>query len=199
MEVFLPHESAPASVAMASAVRGTVLLSSLRGLQTRGLYARYLEVLPKEHHDAVLSLTAASWQPIELAIAHYRACEALSLDRLTIEQIGRESGLFVNSTVLGAVARVSRSAGVTPWLPLENSHKLRSRTWVGSSIAVYKIGPKEACFEWIQLPVAQFAYMRIAFGGFAAAIGGLFSNMMIVKDMQPDSRSTRLRYKMSWA
>jgi hypothetical protein len=183
---------------MASEVRGTVLLGSLRALRARGLYEPYLQVLPTIHHGAIAALTAASWQPIDLAMAHYKACDALGLDRATTEAIGRESGLFVNATLLNVVSRVSRSAGVTPWFALENAHKLRARTWVGSSICVYKLGPKEARFEWIQLPVAQFSYMRVAFGAFAAAIGGLFTNLMVVKDTQPDSRTNKVSYKMSW-
>lgn len=197
-EVFLPHIGKPADVPLASAVRGTVLLGSLRGIREQGLYQRYLERLPAKHHEAITALTAASWLPAELAVAHYNACDELALDRSTIEEIGRASGLFVNRTVLTVVARVSREAGTTPWFALSNAHTLCTRTWIGSSIAVYKLGPKEARFEWIQLPVAHIPYMRQAFGAFAAAIGGLFTRVMLVKDLEPQARGRTVSYRMSW-
>lgn len=198
-EVFLPHAATPDRVPMASSVRGTVLLGSVRGLRTRGLYDRYLEMLEPKWHETIASLTAGTWLPIDLAMAHYAACDALKLDRDTIEAIGRESGLFVNGTVLSAVAKISATAGVTPWFPLSNAHKLQTRTWVGSSIAIYKLGPKEARFEWIQLPVARFAYMRAGFAAFAGAIGGLFTSKMVVRDMDLIPRSSVVTYRMSWA
>ena len=198
-EVFLPHVAPVDQVPLASAVRGTVILGSVRGLRARGLYERYLEKLDPKYHDAITSLTAATWLPIDLGMAHYQACDAIGLDSATIDAIGRESGLFVNGTVLATVAKISASAGVTPWFPLSNAHKLQARTWVGSSIAIYKLGPKEARFEWIQLPVARFPYMRAGFAAFAAAIGGLFTKTMIVKDTDSRPRPSVVSYRMSWA
>lgn len=197
-EVFLPHETTPRDVPLATQVRGTVLLGSLRSLRARGFGDRYLSLVDPRHRETLVALTAATWLPIEVAIAHYEACEALQLDRATIEAVGAEAGLFVNQTVQSVVARVSREVGVTPWFALGNAHKFRARTWVGSSIAIYKLGPKDARFEWIQFPIARIPYVRVAFGAFAGAIGGLFARTMVVRDLLPGSRKPTLSYRLSW-
>ncbi len=194
--VFLPHVSS--DVLLAKSVRGTVIHGSLSSLRKRGYAERYQLLLDPRHRQAIAELAAASWLPIEVAIAHYRACDALNLGRVTIEEIGRETGLFVNQVVLSLVSRVSREAGATPWLPLSQAHKFLSRTWVGSSIAVYEIGPKEARLEWVQLPIATIPYARVAIGGFLGGIGGLFTTAMYVKDLAPTTTRPILTYNMSW-
>jgi len=179
--VFLPHVSS--DVLLAKSVRGTVIHGSLSSLRKRGYAERYQLLLDPRHRQAISELAAASWLPIEVAIAHYRACDALNLGRVTIEEIGRETGLFVNQVVLSS---------------LSQAHKFLSRTWVGSSIAVYEIGPKEARLEWVQLPIATIPYARVAIGGFLGGIGGLFTTAMYVKDLAPTTTRPILTYKMSW-
>lgn len=197
-ETVLAHTHPPGEVPLATQVRGTVLLGSLRSLRARALGDRYLALLEPGHREVIASLTAATWLPVEVALAHYRACEALELDRDTIEAIGRESGLFVNQTVRSIVSGISREVGVTPWFALGNAQKFRARTWVGGSIAVYKLGPKDARFEWIQFPIAHIPYVRVALGAFAGAIGGLFARSMFVRDLQPHARGSTLNYRLSW-
>src|SRR4051812_48379355 len=59
--------------------RSTWLASSLRSLRERGLIDAYVQHLPREHHEAILSSVAGTWLPIATGMAHYRACDALSL------------------------------------------------------------------------------------------------------------------------
>lgn len=197
-EIVLAHTHSPDEVPLATQVRGTVLLGSLRSLRARGLGDRYLAHVDPRHREAIESLTAATWLPVEVALAHYQACDALELDRATVEAIGRESGLFVNQTVRTIVSGISREVGVTPWFALGNAQKFRARTWIGGSISVVKLGPKDARFEWIQFPIAHIPYVRVAVGAFAGAIGGLFARSMFVRDVQPHARGTTLTYRLSW-
>jgi hypothetical protein len=174
-----------------------VLLASLRGLRAHGQHERYMAALDPRYHGDIASLTAPTWLPMDLALAHYRACDSLDLPRDVIEAIGGESGVFINQTVLSVVARLSKGSGVDPWFALANSNKLCARTWVGGSFSVTKIGPKEAHLEWIQQPVARIPYFRTAFGAFTRKICGLFADVMYVREL-PHHSATELGYRMSW-
>jgi hypothetical protein len=197
-EIFLEHVVPRARVSMASQVRGTVLLSSLRGLRAHGQHERYMDLLETRYRDDIASLTAPTWFPLDLARAHYDACERLDLDKPTIEAIGAEAGAFTSQTVLNVVVKLSKTSGVSPWFALSNSNKLVARTWMGSSIAIYKLGPKEARLEWIQQPMARFPYFRTAFGAFASAISANFAQMMFVRELAKSSTDTEVSYRVSW-
>ena len=197
-EVFLPHNAPRERVPMATSVRGTVLLSSLRGLRKHGQFERYMELLDPKHRDDIIALTAPTWFPLDLAVAHYDACERLALDKATIDAIGADAGSFTSQTVLEVVVKLSKKSGVSAWYALSNSNKLVARTWIGSSIAVYKVGPKEARLEWIQQPLARYSYFRTAFGAFTASVAGHFAQAMFVREIAKLVKETEVSYRVSW-
>jgi hypothetical protein len=197
-ELVLPHVLPRERVPLASQVRGTVVLASLRGLRSRGHGERYMAMLDPKYHPVVESLTAGIWLPMDFALAHYDTCEALALDRQTIEDIGAESGRFINQTVLTVMAKLSTESGVTPWFVLGYANKLAARTWVGSSLALWKRGPKEARLEWIQQPVARVPYFRLAFGAFTEAICRMFAKTVYVREIPGRVRPTEAAYRISW-
>jgi hypothetical protein len=197
-ESFLPHALPRDRIPLASQVRGTVILSSMRSLRNRGLVDRYMAELDPAHHERIASLTAASWLPVSFALAHYGALDRMDLAPQVMREIGQESGRFVNQTVLTVVARLTREAGATPWSALANSHLLVSRTWIGSSMAVYKLGPKDARLEWLALPVARYEYYREAFGAFAGGIVGMFARTLHVHRIPELMNDTELSYRFSW-
>jgi hypothetical protein len=196
-EIYVPHLAPRERVPVASAVRGTVILASLRGIRARGYGDRYMANLDPAFHETLASLTAATWLPLSFAFAHYEACDRLKLDRHVMEEIGAESGRFINETILTVLSRLSREGGLTPWTALTNVNKLSQRTWIGGSFAVWKLGPKEARLEWIQQPVARVPYFRHAFGAFAHGICSMFCRKMYVRDL-PIQHTTELAYRLSW-
>jgi hypothetical protein len=197
-EPLVPHVGDPATVPLATQVRGTVILSSLKGLRSRGYGPRYMELLDRRHHEDVASLTALTWLPITFAAAHYDACDRLGLDRATIESLGLETGKFVKETVLRAVSRIATESGVTPWFVLSNADKLVGRNWIGSSIAVWKLGPKEARIEWIQQPLARFGYFRLAFGGVIHALLDRFARTVVVREVPRVAQDREVCHRLSW-
>ena len=197
-ELILPFTAPKERVPLATQVRGTVLLSSLRGLRRHGLGDRYLAALDPAYRDVIASLTAPTWFPIDVGLAHYAACDRLGLERETIVDIGSGSGLFINETVLSTVAKLSTESGLTPWFVLSLANKLCARTWIGSSLALWKVGPKEARLEWIQQPVARFAYFRAAFGAFAVSIAEKLARRMYFREL-PTRADTEANYRISRA
>src|SRR5688572_27123859 len=69
-------------------VRSTLLQSSLQTLREHGLFERYVALLPKEYHEPILLTLAPSWLPVEVAMAHYRCCDQLSLDDTALQRFG---------------------------------------------------------------------------------------------------------------
>jgi hypothetical protein len=197
-DVVCPFSAPRDEVPLATHVRSTVLLASQKGLRERGLFDAYLREVPAAQRDTLLSVTAGHWLPVELAITHYEACDRLALDRKVIESIGAESGRVINETVISVVVKLSREAGVSPWAALPHGGKMTARTWQGSSVAVFRMGPKEARVEWIAQPAAVIPYFRIAYGAFVLGVVSLFARTTFVRELPQLCTATTLGYRVSW-
>jgi hypothetical protein len=195
-EAFLPFgETGSAPV---TAVRSTVILTSLRAFRSRGVYDRYFAALHADYRERILSVTSGVWLPMEIARVHYVACDSLGLDRAMIEDIGAESGRVLNHTVLSVLAKLSREAGASPWTALKHTNRLVGRTWQGSTCGVFKLGPKEARLEWLGQTLASIPYFRTAFGGFIAGALQLFGRAAVVREIPRYCTTTTLGYRCSW-
>jgi hypothetical protein len=197
-EVFVPFERSREHPPPLTAVRGAVIASSIKALRTRGFYDAYVERLDPVHRETVLGLSVSAWAPIPVAFAHYRACDALALDRATVEEIGGDAGLLLNRTVVSILVKLSKEAGATPWSALARSNKLMTRSWQGSTCGVFKLGPKEARFEWIGQPLAELPYIRMGFAGFIRSIMMLFATKAFVREIPKFCSATTLGYRCSW-
>jgi hypothetical protein len=197
-QAIVPLPAPRSAITPATHVRGTVLCASLKSLRARGLADRYMAALPGERHDAILALTAQTWVPVEIAVAHYQACDRLQLEREVIEDIGGESGRLLNASVLGVILRMSREAGVTPWTVIAQVERLRERLWQGSAFGVFRVGPKEARVEWLGQPCAVSPYYQIAFGAFMLASVRLFCTAVYARILPRLCSATTLGYRLSW-
>jgi hypothetical protein len=199
-EVIVPFDAPTRDRAtLATHVRGTIILGSQRSLRARGLFDRYLANVPVAAQDELTSMTGTRWVPMDVCLAHYRACDALGLERAQIFEIGSEAGRFDIETVLSNVIKLTREVGVTPWTAFSNVNRLMPRTWQGSTCGVFKIGPKEGRIEWIGQPAASIPYFRHAFGGMIHGILTLFCRLGYVREIAPLCTATTLGYRVSWA
>lgn len=194
----LPGGGRP-GVALATSFRSTWLSSSLRALRERHLLDGYLAHLPKQHHEIVLSTVVGVWLPIEIAIAHYAACDALALEPTEIIEIGREATNHVHGTLLATFVRLAKGAGVTPWTVMVRLQELWNRVWVGGGVSVTKLGPKEARLEIVGWPCASSPYCRIAVRGVITAVTDLFCNRSYAREIPSLTSSTSLGFVVSWA
>lgn len=199
-EPFVPFQHPAGKAPLVSEIRSTLVVSSLQSLRTHGLFDRYVAELAPKDRDALLGLIAGTWIPLATAEPHYRALDRLQLSTDVVESIGGDVAQRVNKTLLSTIIRASRSAGVTPWTLLSHVHRFRELSWRGSDIAVYKLGPKDARFEWVAQPLAEIPYFVTSLGGYLAALAGLFSTKAYAR-LERDVvwRSYRIRYRMSWA
>jgi hypothetical protein len=165
-EIIIPHAL---SIVPASHVRSTLLQSSLGFLRTRGHYERYLRLLEPRHFEAVTGTLAPVWLPIEVALAHYAACDALGLDDAERVAIGEAVGDKIQGTFMQTIVKSARAAGVTPWILLGRFDRFWGRLVQGGSVQLTKVGPKDLTIDMLAARLPRYDYFRTAFVGVVRA------------------------------
>jgi hypothetical protein len=198
--VRVPLRTTGGRVSLVTHVRSTLIAGSLLGLRGRGYLDRYLAQLPKHLHDVILQNVAGDWLPLEIAIAHYRAADALGLSADEQFELGRTVADRIQNSLLGTLARVTKGAGVTPWIGLDYFQRLWDRMLQGGSAAVYGLGPKEARAEVHGLPhLPEIAYFRNGWRGMFAGSCALFCNKVYVTEVRGLTTATTLGFRVAWA
>jgi hypothetical protein len=155
-------------------VRGSLIASSLATLRTNNLFDRYLEHLPTEQHDNVLFVLAASWVPIEVAMAHYGACDAMQLNEAELEAMGRSVSEKLVGTLLGTLVRTARLLIAPKSMPLRQYPKLWDRLLMGGGCRISMLGDNEARIESHGVPMFRFRYFRVAYAALVRGAGLMF-------------------------
>ena len=150
-------------------VRSTLIQSSITALRNHGYHERYLGNLAPQHKERIIGSLAPEWLPLEVALAHYDACDALGLSDSEVCRLGEEVGERVQGTFLGTLLRGARTIGLSPWTPLGQAPRLWERIFQGGAIAIYKRGPKDAQIELREMTLARHAYFRSAIRGVLTA------------------------------
>jgi hypothetical protein len=198
-EVFLAFAVPREQVPQATRFRSTWLSSSLTALRDRGLMDRYLGLLPAEYHRPIIEIVAGVWLPIDVCIAHYRACDGLELSKREMWEIGDQVTRRVHGTSLALALRLATQAGVTPWTILAQLNRLWERIWVGGGVAVYKRGPKEAVVELIQWRPAGIPYLRGTMPAVVSGIISMFCAKAYVTELPALGSSSSMGVKLQWA
>jgi hypothetical protein len=174
-------------------VRSTVITSAIAALRERGHFDRYSAALDVASRETLLTTVAGTWLPIELIIAHYTACESLGLSHDECFAIGGAVGARMHDSVLHLVRGLATGAGVTPWAAAARYDSFWTRLFDGGGFRVVKIGPKDSLTEFVQIPVARFAYFRAAFCGVSLVGISLFTQKAYVRvtAFGPDSFTVR--------
>jgi len=162
---FLPLAVPEAEITPTHSVRGTLILSSLKTLEERDLFDAYFQHLAPRSHNEIRALIAGAWYPIDLAIDHYRACEALGVTRAEQLALGKGVGQKQDRTLFQSILSLAKQAGATPWLPLSMLGKIQDRVFLGGALAVYKLSPKDAEIDLHGFSVLQFKYVQNAYCG----------------------------------
>jgi hypothetical protein len=200
-DVIVPLRApSPSAVPPVTHVRSTLLAASILAIRSQGHLDAYLTHLPPALHDTVLHSVAGSWLPIEVAAAHYRAANDLGLRSEQQFELGRGVAERIQNSVLGTLVRVAKGAGVTPWIGLEYFQRLWDRVLLGGSVAVYRLGPKEARAEGYGIPtLAEIPYFRSSFRGMFAGSGLLFCTRMYITDLPGFAARRAIGFRVAWA
>jgi hypothetical protein len=198
-EILVPLRVPRERLAPVTRIRSTLLLSSLQSLRARALFERYLAALEPDMHAPLLDLVAGVWVPVQVALAHYRACDALRLSADEQTAMGHDVSNRVQGTVLAVTARAARGMGVTPWAALVQSPRLWDRVFGGGGgVEVRKAGPKDARVELMGLVLLDLAYFRHAYRGAFLAGLGLFCRRVYV-EVEEDRPAMSAVFRVSWA
>lgn len=159
----------PTTIARVTVVRSTLLQSSLSTLRKRGHFDNYLRHLDVAHKAVILETLAPEWLPVEVAMAHYQACDALELSVAELQEIGEDVGSRIQGTFISTLVRNARTLGLTPWVPLGQFNRLRERLMDGGGVAIDKTGPKDAIVDLRQVQLFKCTYFRVAYCGVIAS------------------------------
>lgn len=183
----------------ASLVRSTLIGSSIQALREHGYFERYKDELPGEWHDRVLSASAGVWLPFEIADVHYRACDRLALSNQDILGMGNAVCKLAERTVMAALLRMASEAGATPFTVLGGTPRVWARLFTGGAVASYKLGPKEARFETVGIPLAQIRYWRVGYRGLLTSLTEPFCTKMYIREIPSLCVGNDLAFRLSWA
>ncbi len=184
---------------LANEVRSTLVLASMQALRGHGSFDRYVELLGAADRDRLLTMVAGVWIPMNLALAHYTACDALTFPLSEEVAMGHDVGARVQGSLLGIVVRAAKGAGATPWTPLGYLDRLWDRVFAGGGgVRLVKLGPKEARVDLIGLPLLNVPYFRHAYRGTFHAGIELLCRKAYVHEVRAPEAPASASFRMSW-
>jgi hypothetical protein len=184
-------------IAPLTAVRTTLLLSSQAALRQHGWYPMYVERI-ESCRDALLSLYAGAWVGVDVATAHYEACDRIGLGHASVIELGRMVSHTTHNVFAAAAVRLSRELGATPWALFGQASRFWARSWRGSAVTIERIGPKDAHIVVVEMPFARIPYFRVALGGFAIAMAEFAARKAFAHALAHECTDTTLGYHLAW-
>jgi hypothetical protein len=197
-DILVPFAAPPAALTRVTRCRSTLLVSSTLTLREAGLFDRYTALLAPAWREAVLQCVAGTWLPIQAAIAHYEACDALKLPPSEQARLGSLVGMRVHGTMLGAVQRLASGVGATPCAALTQLPRFWERFFEGGGTRVVRLGPKDARVEIVGLPLARIPHFVNAQRGLLQANAELFATRAFVSVLPRPMTSSGVAYRLAW-
>jgi hypothetical protein len=142
-------------------VRSSAVVTAQSLLRASGKHDAYAATLEPGARSAVLEVVPGVWVPVDTALAHYRAIDGLQLTATEQAHLANGAGEKMQGAVTSTILRMSRAAGVTPWLLLPHSQRIWDRICRGGDLSVERIGPKEAMVRMFGLPLFSSPYFRL--------------------------------------
>jgi hypothetical protein len=188
----------PTSTAPLTAARGSIVVMDWQALRERGLYESYVAAVSPQPWAALGEVTTGSWVPLQLLREHYLALDSLQLHDGLIRDIGREVGERVHGAFLLTLIRLAGKCGVSPWLALEQTYKLWTRTWRGGSIVVLKAGPANARTTVSDVPVCHSRFFCTSLAGVIEAGLAPFGKGIAVEVVAGSRSASSVSYRVTW-
>jgi len=195
-EIVFPHER---EIRPCTAVRNVVIQSSLAQLQDAGYYERYLKLIDPKQLEELLSSLAPGWTPIDLAHAHYGACDKLGLTQDEVAKLGQRIGTRLQETALVSAAKRTRDADFDLWTAAGALYRMFARLYQGGSCQVIKLGPKDKLVEFRAFALSRHRYYRYAqLAGIGAAYEALGARLETLKIVSYNPAQDELSFRLSW-
>ena len=193
-EIIVPFRE---NVEPLTAGRSTLLIGAQSVFRAAGTFDQYVANLPEDLRATLTQMTVGQWIPVELLLAHYRACDALTLSARQASEYGRAVLEKTRETWIGTAGRFAREAGATPWSLIPHFQRFWDRGYQGGGIRVVKTGPKEACCDVVEVPLCDVPYYRHATLGLVGAVLELFAQKAYLTHLSGRAPCT-MTFRMQW-
>lgn len=195
-EIIVPHVEPVQAV---SEVKNALLQASLEQLHVKGLYPAYVGLVDPGVPERIRSTLAMSWVPVDLAVAHYRACENLSLDSDALKGIGTGVGGRMQETSLVSNAKKTPGSSEDFWSSSGALLRMWARHYRGGSVQVAKLGPTEMELDLRGFVLNQFRYFRHAqLTVVAVAFEAMGVRVTTVKIVQYSAARDEMTLRIAW-
>lgn len=172
-------------------------MSSQTTLRAEGLYERYWSLLAAEAREEITQLGAPSWLPLGVALAHYRACDALGLSELRVADMAQRVGANRDGTFLGVALNLARGLGATPLTMGNQLPRIWQRAFQGGAVSCVQTAPKELCVQVDGWPCAGIPYCRYSLRGLCVGVAKLVARE--VHGREVSSSAEELVLHLAWA
>jgi hypothetical protein len=177
--------------------RSTVLVASRAAIAAAGYGARYESALDRSASHALDEAVAGTWLPVEVAEAHYRACDSLGLGANAVATLGKATSDRIQGTLYGTFIRVFQEAGGSPWNVFPQWQRFWDRGYDGGALRITKLGPKDARVDVIGCSLCASPYFRHALRGLSAGFVEVFSRRAYAQEVAFARDGVSYRYQ--WA
>jgi hypothetical protein len=179
-----------------TALRGVMLMSYVERLKERGHLDRYSAALSEADRVRLTYITAMSWVPVDLALAHFAACDALNFGERELVEQGGESARTMGPAMLGTLLR---AVGTSPLSALSALGRVWDRIHQGGACVAIHIGPKDLFIEQQGNPLSSSRFYRLSGQGFYKSLAELFCTRAYVKAARPTQQDGRaFAVTISW-
>jgi hypothetical protein len=179
-------------------VRSTLLIASIDNVRADHRFDEYAALVPRQYHQALFESVAGVWLPLDAALAHYRACDALQLAESTAVGYGKKTVERVGQSMVGTVLRMAKQAGTTPWSFYPLVQRFWMRGYDGGGIAIYRMGPKDARLDLVQSALCESPFYRRALRGWLTGLTLLFCRTLYLQEMGQHDGSHSVAYRAQW-
>lgn len=189
--------SLPPLLVEANAVRGSVLALSMRNVREAGMTNAYYETLDTDLLWAVRNLPQTGWVPMDVAVGHYSALEALGMTARDARRAGEKLTKGLDGSFAGTVVRRLQTDGAVSPRSLAPRLGLLWSRWVrGGGLRVSETGDREVRIDVRAMPLMRFRYCRDGFEGVLNASFGLLARKATVRAtvVHPDG----VTYRAHW-
>lgn len=197
-ELFLAPQYPAGDFRPVQRVRSTLLSASLQSVRAMGWEERYLAALPRDRQEEMRTLVAGVWMPLDLAVAHYTACDRMGLSSDEMMEMGKAVSIRTQKTFVGTLGSIAAGAGATPWHIYRHGHRIWGRIFDGGDHVAYKLGPKDMDVICLGCPLLQIRYFRTAVGAYYAALAGIVSKSVHWRELPEHRGEPAIALRVSW-
>jgi hypothetical protein len=188
----------PESIRPIAHVRSTLLLGAIDSLRDAGHGDAYFAALSPSLREAIATMVAGMWIPIDVAHAHYAACDTLGIPGEAATQIGRGTFAHTKGVLLGAAVGLARGVGVNPCTLAPHFQRFWLRGNDGGAIRAILKGPKEMQVDVVECPLLRSRYYRGALRGVFTGVMELVAQKVYMQERRTPHSDTAIAYRVQW-